>query len=89
MYVHNGCCNEGYGRGDIGESGHKHHRGGGCCGEEKHGQERRSGISHIFRDETFPSREHLQKTLEWLKAEKAELEKRITEIDALLKGSQS
>ncbi|MCL4479299.1 MAG: hypothetical protein M1381_09425 [Deltaproteobacteria bacterium] len=88
MYGHEGCRHEGYGRG-IWESGHQHHRGAGCCGEERHGHEHGYGFSRRFRDELFPSRERLQKTLEWLKQEKSDLEKRITDLDALLKGSQS
>lgn len=79
MYGHEGCHHEGNGR------------GAGCCGEERRGYEHEHGygFSHRFRDEIFPSRERLQKTLEWLKEEKSDLEKRITDLDALLKGSQS
>ena len=90
MYGHDGCRHEGYERG-IAEHEQHHHRGTGCCGEEGHGHEHEHGygFSRRFRDEIFPSRERLQKTLEWLKEEKSELEKRISDLDALLKGSQS
>ncbi|MCL4477545.1 MAG: hypothetical protein M1381_00380 [Deltaproteobacteria bacterium] len=88
MYGHEGCHHEGNGRG-MWENEHQHGRGAGCCGEERHGYEHGYGFSHRFRDEIFPSRERLQKTLEWLKQEKSDLEKRITDLDALLKSSQS
>ena len=88
MNGHEGCCHEGQGRG-MRENEHQHRPGAGCCGEEGHGHEHGYGFSRRFRDELFPSRERLQKTLEWLKEEKTELEKRIADLEVLLKGGQS
>jgi hypothetical protein len=83
MYGNEGCCHEGHGRG-MRENEHQHHRGSGCCGEEGY----ESGFKHRFMDDLYPSRESLQKTLEWLKNEKTELEKRIKDLEVLLKGEQ-
>ncbi len=84
MNGHEGCCCEGQGRGML-ESEHHHRRETGCYGKEGHG----SGFQHRFMNDLYPSREGLQKTLEWLKDEKTELEKRIKDIGGLLKGGQS
>jgi hypothetical protein len=85
MNGHEGCCHEGQGR-SMDENDHHHRAGEGCCGEERH--EHGYGFSRRFRDELFPTRERLQKTLEWLKEEKTELGKHITDIEVLLKGGQ-
>ncbi len=87
MYGYEGCCHEGHGR-DMRGNKYQSQRGAGCCGEEGHGYEHGYRFSHRFRDEIFPSRERLQKTLEWLKEEQTELEKRINDIESLLKGTQ-
>ncbi len=86
MYGNKECCHEGQGRG-MWEHEHQQQRGTGCCGEEGH--EHGVGFRHRFMDDLFPSRERLQKTLEWLKDEKAALEKKIRDIEDLLKGAQS
>jgi|YelNatPaOPRAMG01_1025707.scaffolds.fasta_scaffold08343_6 hypothetical protein len=49
------------------------------------------GFRHggIYDYGVVPSRTYLQETLEWLKDEKAHIEKEISDIEALLKGEQA
>ncbi|MGC8755429.1 MAG: DUF5320 domain-containing protein [bacterium] len=49
------------------------------------------GFRHggIYDYGVVPSRTYLQETLEWLKDEKAQIEKEISDIEALLKGEQA
>ncbi len=63
-------------------------RGPGGCGL---GYGSGYGFRHggIYDYDVVPSRTYLQDTLEWLKNEKTQIEKEISDIEALLKGEQA